>query len=232
MGQTIGEILPLAVGVAVSPIPIIAVILMLFSGRARANSLAFLVGWIVGIVAVCAFFVWLAGTQDLSSAGQPSTLSSWIKVALGVLLLLADLREWRGRPEPGADAKMPGWMQRIDSLKPGAALGLGFLLSAVNPKNLLLIVGAAVTIAQASLSTTDDAITIAVFTIIGASTTSRYRCSERWPRTLGSRTSRRTAGARRSLRVISWRATSCGRRRIRSSNGSRRQACPSEAGSR
>ncbi len=40
----------------------------------------------------------------------------------------------------------------------------------MNPKNLLLIIGAAVTIAQASLSTTDDAIAIAVFTIIGAST--------------------------------------------------------------
>jgi len=170
MGQTIGDILPLAVGVAISPIPIIAVILMLFSGRARANSLAFLLGWIAGIVAVCTFFVWLAGTQDLSTGGQPSTLSSSIKLTLGVLLLLAGMKQWRGRPEPGADVKMPGWMQRIDSLKPGAALGLGFLLSAVNPKNLLLIVGAAVTIAQASLSTTDDAITIAVFTVIGACT--------------------------------------------------------------
>ena len=170
MGQTIGDILPLAVGVALSPIPIIAVILMLFSGRARANSLAFLFGWIVGIVIVCAFFVWLAGTQDLSTGGQPSTLSSWIKVGLGVLLFLVGLKQWRSRPEPGAEVKLPGWMQRIDPLKPGAALGLGFLLSAVNPKNLLLIVGAAVTIAQASLSTTDDAITIAFFTVIGSIT--------------------------------------------------------------
>jgi threonine/homoserine/homoserine lactone efflux protein len=170
MGQTIGEILPLAVGVAVSPIPIIAVILMLFSGRARANSLAFLFGWIVGIVAVSALFVWLAGTQDVSAGGQPSTLSSWIKLVLGVLLLLVGIKQWRGRPEQGADVKMPVWMQRIDSLKPLAALGLGVLLSAVNPKNLLLIVGAGVTIAQASLSTADDAVTIAVFTLIGAST--------------------------------------------------------------
>jgi threonine/homoserine/homoserine lactone efflux protein len=170
MGQTIGEILPLAVGVAVSPIPIIAVILMLFSGRARANSLAFLFGWIVGIVAACALFVWLAGTQDVSTGGQASTLSSWIKLVLGVLLLLVGIKQWRGRPEQGADVKMPVWMQRIDSLKPLAALGLGVLLSAVNPKNLLLIVGAGVTIAQASLSTADDAVTIAVFTLIGAST--------------------------------------------------------------
>ena len=169
MGQTIGDVLPLAVGVAISPIPVIAVILMLLSGRARANSLAFLFGWIAGIVATCAFFVWLAGTQDLSTGGQPSTLSSSIKLILGLLLLLAGVKQWQGRPETGAEVKMPGWMKRIDSLTPAAALGLGVLLSAVNPKNLLLIVAAAVTIAQASLSTTDDAITIAVFTVVGAS---------------------------------------------------------------
>jgi hypothetical protein len=48
MGQVIGEYLPLAVGVAISPIPIVAVILMLFTDRARQDSLAFSVGWIGG----------------------------------------------------------------------------------------------------------------------------------------------------------------------------------------
>jgi len=170
LGQTIGDILPLAVGVAISPIPIIAVILMLFSGRARADSLAFLLGWILGIVIASVIFVLLAGTQDLSTGGQPSTLSSWIKVALGLLLLGAGLKAWRSRPTPGAEVKMPGWMAKIDTLKPGAALGLGLLLSAANPKNLLLIAGAAVTIAQASLSGADEAVAVAIFTIIGAST--------------------------------------------------------------
>ena len=36
MGQGISEVLPFAVGVAISPVPIIAVILVLFSSRARA----------------------------------------------------------------------------------------------------------------------------------------------------------------------------------------------------
>ncbi len=37
MGQGVGSILTFAVGVAISPVPIIAVILMLFSQRARVN---------------------------------------------------------------------------------------------------------------------------------------------------------------------------------------------------
>ena len=36
-GEAIGQSLPLAIGVALSPIPIIAVVLMLTTPRARAN---------------------------------------------------------------------------------------------------------------------------------------------------------------------------------------------------
>lgn len=170
MGQVIGEFLPLALGVAISPIPIIAVILMLFSGRARQNSLAFLAGWIVGIVAAMTILLVVASTQDLSTGGEPSDTSSWIKLILGLLLLIAAAGQWRKRPKAGEDATMPAWMAKIDTMGPGAALGLGFLLSAVNPKNLLLIAGSAVTISQADLSSTDQAVVVGVFTLIGAST--------------------------------------------------------------
>ena len=46
MGQAIGGSLPLAVGIALSPIPIIAVVLMLTSPRARVNGPAFVLGWL------------------------------------------------------------------------------------------------------------------------------------------------------------------------------------------
>lgn len=41
MGQGISEVLPFAIGVAVVPIPVIAVIVMLFSSRARVNGTVF-----------------------------------------------------------------------------------------------------------------------------------------------------------------------------------------------
>ena len=46
MREAIGAILPLAVGVALSPVPIIAVVLMLGTPGGRTNGLAFLGGWI------------------------------------------------------------------------------------------------------------------------------------------------------------------------------------------
>ena len=52
MTEAIGQILGDAVGVAISPVPIIALILMLFSAAAGRNSLAFLAGWLIGLSAV------------------------------------------------------------------------------------------------------------------------------------------------------------------------------------
>jgi len=52
MGQAISEVLTFAVGVAISPMPIIAVILMLFSQRAKVNGPAFLLGWVLALAVV------------------------------------------------------------------------------------------------------------------------------------------------------------------------------------
>ena len=48
MGAAIGQVLPLAVGVALSPVPIIAVALMVMSQRARLNGPVFVIGWLTG----------------------------------------------------------------------------------------------------------------------------------------------------------------------------------------
>ena len=52
MGQAIGQILSFGVGVAISPVPIIAVVLILATPKGRTNGPAFLAGWIVGIAAL------------------------------------------------------------------------------------------------------------------------------------------------------------------------------------
>ena len=49
MGQAIGDLLPAAIGVAISPVPIIAIILMLGTPKARSNGPAFAAGWVIGL---------------------------------------------------------------------------------------------------------------------------------------------------------------------------------------
>ena len=60
----IGDLLPAAVAVALSPIPIIGVILMLGTPRARTNGPAFALGWVGGLTAVSAVVLLVAGGAD------------------------------------------------------------------------------------------------------------------------------------------------------------------------
>jgi threonine/homoserine/homoserine lactone efflux protein len=171
LGQAIGDLLPLALGVAISPIPIIAVILMLFSQRARANSGMFLLGWIVGVLGGMVVLLVVANTQDLSqNNGQPQDSVSTIKLVLGLLLIVAAHRQWRNRPKEGETATLPKYLQAIDTLTPLKALGLGVLLSVVNPKNLMMIIAGALVISQADLSDNDTIIAVLVFVLIAIST--------------------------------------------------------------
>ena len=170
MGQAIGDVLPFAVGVAISPIPIIAIILMLLSSRAGANSTTFFGGWIIGVAGASIVLLALSGTISTDSSGAPSTTSSVIKLVLGGLLILLAARDFRGRPKAGEEAALPKWLQSIDSLTPGKAAGLGVLLSAVNPKNLLMIAGAMIAVSQYQLSGGDETVAVVVFVLIAICT--------------------------------------------------------------
>ena len=166
MGDAIGAKLGYAVGIAVSPIPIAAVILMLFSGRARVNSVSFMVAWVAGIVLVTTVVVLIPGLETDDS--EPSDTTGWIKLVLGVLLLAVGARQWRARPGPDDEVPVPGWMAKIDELRPGAAFGLGFVLSALNPKNLLLAIAAGVSIGALALSSGETVGAVVVFTLIAS----------------------------------------------------------------
>jgi threonine/homoserine/homoserine lactone efflux protein len=170
MGQAIGELLPFAVAIAISPIPIIAIILMLISDRARANSVAFMIGWIIGIVGGAIVLLALAGLIDTDSSDSPSTTSSIIRLAAGGLVLVLAVRNFRKRPKAGEEAELPAWMRATDALTPRKAAGLGIVLSAVNPKNLLLMAAAMMGVAQYDLDAGEEAVVVAVFVAISIST--------------------------------------------------------------
>ena len=150
--------------------PIIAVILMLFSAHAKVNGPLFLVGWVVAL-AVVSFAVYFASdaSDPFTNSGAADAIS-WGKVVLGVLLLVLAMRNWRNRPAPGDQPDMPKWMGGIDRLAPGKALVLGLLLAGVNPKNLLLTVGASTSLAQLGLETADAVVSLIVFVVVGSIT--------------------------------------------------------------
>lgn len=168
MGQVIGDILPLAVGIAISPIPIIAIILMLITPKARSNGLAFLIGWMLGLAIVGAIVLLIANTAGVSTSSEPSKAASVIRLLLGLLLLVLAWRQFSKRPKEGEEAPLPKWMSGLDAFTPGKSLALAALLSGVNPKNLVLNLSAAATIAEAGLSGGAQAVVLVVFVLIAS----------------------------------------------------------------
>ncbi|MCB1005295.1 MAG: GAP family protein [Acidimicrobiales bacterium] len=171
--QAIGGALAPAVGVALSPIPIVAVILMLGTPQARRDGPAFALGWVVGLSVVAGAVLVLTGASGDAADPTSSTADSinWMQVGLGAVLLVLAKRQWQKRPAPGAEPELPTWMARIDELPPGKALGAGVLLSAVNPKNLVLTLAAAASIAQVpDLSGGGEAVAAAVFVLVASLT--------------------------------------------------------------
>ena len=169
MGPAVGEILPLAVGIAISPVPIIAAILMLLSPQAKSTSLGFLVGWVAGISIAIVVFTMLSSLLTEQDSGDPSPISGVIKIVLGALLLLLAVSQWRSRPGEGEQAQLPKWMAAIDSMTPVKGLGLGFLLAAVNPKNLLLAASAGLIVGGAGLEL-ESTVVVIIFVVLAAST--------------------------------------------------------------
>lgn len=168
MGDAIGQFLSYAVGVAISPVPIAALLLMLVTKRAKTNAPLFLLGWLAGLGVVGAVILLIPGLG--SEQGDPTTANGVVKGLLGLLLLLAAVKAWLGRPKEGDAAQAPGWMERVEGFGGGAALGIGLLLTAANPKNLLLTVGGAATIAAAGLTTEEEWVALGLFVFIASLT--------------------------------------------------------------
>jgi threonine/homoserine/homoserine lactone efflux protein len=161
-------VLPTAVGVAVSPLPIVAVVLMLVTPHGRVNGPAFIVGWWAGLAVVGALVLSLSSGAGASSDGAPATWVSWLKLVLGLLMLLVAARQWRSRPQGDEEPATPKWMGALDGFTPVKAIGAGVFLSGLNPKNLLLAVAGATAIAGTGLSTGDEAIAWVVFILIAS----------------------------------------------------------------
>jgi cytochrome c biogenesis protein CcdA len=162
----IGEILPLALVVTVSPINIIAGILLLFSKRPLTNAAAYLVGFTVGVAGLLAALIAIAGALDLHGHSNRASGGGGLVLVLGVVLLVMGFRRFRKRPRHGETSPRPKWMAGIEDFSPGKSLGTGVVVGVANPKNLVVAVAAAVTVATAGLSAGQQVVVGVVYVVV------------------------------------------------------------------
>ena len=167
MGEATGQFLLFAVGVSLSPFAIVAVVLALGSPGGRVNGPAFVLGWAAGVAAAGAVLLLVSGGADLGETGDPGSRSSYLRLGLGILLLVIAWRQFRGRPRAGEEPESPAWMKSVDHLTPVRTVGLGLALSALNPKILIMVAGAVTAISQSGAGGITEAGALAVFVLLG-----------------------------------------------------------------
>ncbi|TPE53618.1 GAP family protein [Amaricoccus solimangrovi] len=147
MVGAIGDFLPLAMALALSPFPIIAIVMLLGRPDGGRAGTAFAIGWLGGLGAVTLLLVLVVGEIERTSL----ELGAGLRILLGLGLFAAAAGKWRGRPRGGAPAKLPGWAAALDRASPARAALVGAVLGGVNPKSLALAFAAAATIGERGL---------------------------------------------------------------------------------
>jgi len=160
----VGDALALAVGVAISPIPIVAMLLILGGVRAPVNGPLFALGWIVGVAGSATLFLVL-----VSAVGIVDGQQTWLgiaEMALGVAFLVLAARLMASPTRSQSDP--PRWLRAVDAYGPARAAALGVALSAANPKNLALALGGALALARAGVTGAEAVPALAAYTAIAA----------------------------------------------------------------
>jgi Sap, sulfolipid-1-addressing protein len=165
MWQAIGHILPIAVAVAVSSVPIMATVLILLSPNRVRSAVPFLIGWVLGLVVVVTAFALLA--QTVPTPRHPQVALAIAEIVIGAAIMTLAAITWRQGPP--APAREPRWRRAVGSLGPWASFGFAFVLN-LRPKGVLLAAATGLVIRADGVSVAESAIVIGVYTVISSTT--------------------------------------------------------------
>lgn len=163
-----------AVGAALSPVPIVAVILILFSPKSKRNGALFVLGWIVGVVTMVWLVLWLMlrvlAAGRIASGQTATSMTGEASLVLGAIFLVIAVVQWRRRPAAGAEQPLPAWSRMLDHMAAWQAPLLAFGLAVINPKNFALTLAVALAIGDAEVMLRQAWLGMLVYIVLGSLT--------------------------------------------------------------
>ena len=164
------SLVPMALGLALSPVPIIAVILMLFSRRAKVNASLFAATWVLSMAVLGSLAIFVLGDNEFVEQDTTKTGGSIAALIFGALFLAYGAFLWLRRPRQQDDVKIPRWLELLDDIPPYLVVGVGLTGVLFNAKNLPLFLAAVRRILAADLPLIDSFIALAIFIALASVT--------------------------------------------------------------
>jgi hypothetical protein len=181
MGQLILDLLPLVIGVMLSPLAIMALVAILVSDRARVNGSFYLVGWVLGLSIVLAVSCWILLAIDIHALPDAPLWIAWVRIIIGVFVGAAAVWVYRkGHAHVAAMARattpqdvvaaapqLPGWLQSVATFTPLRSLALGLGLFVLNPVDASCAILAGVDLVLGTATPAQTALAAMVFAVLG-----------------------------------------------------------------
>lgn len=147
---------------AISPFPIMAVILLLSSVRGRAKGAMFTLGSLAAVLGL-GLVLLNASALDLRFSQGPTRLSIILDFALALLFLAFAVVQLVRKQDP--DAAPPRWMRMMDRITVLLALVIGFLVTITNIKIVSLVASGTADIVESGLSRSASVLVLAGFVL-------------------------------------------------------------------
>lgn len=181
MGELVVQLIPVALGIVLSPLAIMALVAVLLSEHARANGVAYLLGWAVGVAGLLALFLWLFPVLNVRPLPEPPVWTSLLRLVFALILIggaiwvyrrgAARIRQMAAASTPqevaAAAPALPGWLQSVATFRPIRCFFLGVGLFVVNPVDASCAILAALDLTLADITDAQRTGTAIVFAIIG-----------------------------------------------------------------
>ncbi|MFJ6427473.1 MULTISPECIES: GAP family protein [Microbacterium] len=181
MGELILALVPVALGVVLSPLAIMALVAVLLSRNARMNGITYLIGWFLGLGGLMTLCLWLFPLLAVHELGEPPLWVPIVRVLLGLFLIgsavwvyrkgRAHIAQMAAASSPrevvAASPQLPGWLHSVESFRPGRTLLLGLGLFVLNPVDASCAILAALDISLSDVDRSTGLWVAVVFVIIG-----------------------------------------------------------------
>ncbi|PMC07039.1 hypothetical protein CJ226_03745 [Microbacterium sp. UMB0228] len=148
MGELVVALLPVLLGVVLSPLAIMALVAVLVSRHPRANGIAYLLGWLLGMGGLLALFLWVFRSAAVHEQYEPPLWVPLVRLLLGLFLTGAAVWVYRqgkariaamaGASSPrevvAASPQLPGWLHSVETFRPGRTFLLGLAPTSLPPR--------------------------------------------------------------------------------------------------
>lgn len=165
-----GQLLPLALTIALSPLPLAALLLMLLSPHGFKAAAGFSIGWFAGVALSATALALLSSLLPHDRGSGSRALQVVVPLLLGLALIVLGVVQWHDRPQRGAEVPLPRWLSALDRITPARATIIGVGYAAFRPKNLVMAAAAGVIILGAHTDPTAIVISVGVFTVLASIT--------------------------------------------------------------